>query len=263
VKPPISLISEVRRLVDAIQEESEPERGGSIVVSGMLSEQLARELGAGARPGAVVAGDAGAGPESAEIRVHVMAGEPSTADEAVVHTADRAAVPVVLVQLWPQERWTPPFVLTPFVVECSPGEGFPIEEIGRKIADAVEQWIELARRVPVLQEVVADKLARSSVVRAALAGALGRPASGARPFLALEQVRLAARLQSLRGDPPPEQPPLVAGVAVAAVLLSFALREGARRASDVVPAPLANAAVAAGATWALAAAARRFSLTTG
>jgi hypothetical protein len=263
VKLPTALLFEVRRLAEAIEEESEPERSGPIVVSGMLCEQLARELDAGAEAGAVVVDEAGSRHGPAEVRVHVMAGEPSRADEDLVHMADRAGIPVVLVQLWPQEHWTPPFVLTPFVVECRTGEGFPVEEIARKIGDAAEHSNELARRVPVLKEAVADKLVSSSVMRAALAGALGKPGAGSRSLLALEQVRLAARLQSLHGGPPPEEPPLIAGAAVAAVALSFALREAARSARDVVPAPLANAAIAAAATWALAAAARRFSLTAG
>lgn len=267
MKIPTALLFEVRGLVDAIRAESEPEDTGPIVVSGMLCEQLARELGVGARPGAVVVDEAGAGRRRAEVRVHVMAGEPSRSDEALVLASDRAGVPVVLVQLWPQERWTPPFVLTPFVVECRAGEGFPLEEIGRRIADAAEHWSELARRVPVLRDVVARKLVNSYVVRSTLTGVLGRRGAGSRSLLALEQVRMVARLQSLhedsgnRGSRPDEKPPVVAGAAVAAVALSFGLREAARRAREVVPAPLADAAVAAAASWALATAARRFSLT--
>jgi hypothetical protein len=260
VKIPTAILFEVRGLVDAIRAEGEPERAGPIVVSGMLGEQIARELGAGAEPGAVVVDDTGTRRAKAEVRVHVMAGEPSRADESLVRAADRAAIPVVLVQLWPQERWTPPYVLTPFVVECRAGEGFPVQEIARRIADAAEHWTDLARRVPVLQEVVSSKLANSSVVRSALAGALGRREAGSRSVLALEQVRLVARLQSLHDSSATEEPPVVAGAAVAAVALSFALRGVARSVREVVPAPLANAAIAAGATWALAAAARRFTL---
>lgn len=263
MKLPTTLLFEVRGLVDAIREEGEAEDAGPIVVSGMLFEQLARELGAGARPGAVVVDEAGSPAARAEVLVHVMAGAPSRADEALVRTADRAGVPVVLVQLWPQERWTPPFVLTPFVVECRAGEGFPVEEIARRIADAAEHWTELARRVPALHDVVADKLVGASVVRSALAGALARRGEGSRSLLALEQVRVAARLQSLQdGARADERPQVVAGAAVAAVALSFALRDAARRAREFVPAPVANAAIAAATTWAVATAARRFSLST-
>lgn len=258
---PTGLVFEARSLVNAIQEEASPDPAGPIVVSGMLCEQLARELSAGAAPGAVVVADAGSG-RPAEVRVHVMAGEPSAADEALVREADRAGIPVVLVQLWPQERWTAPFVLTPFVVECRAGEGFPLEEIGRKIVEAAEHWTQLARRVPVLHDIVADKLVRSSVVRAALLGALGGRGGGSRSVLTLEQARTAARLQSLQGALRSQGAPILAGGAVSAVALGFLFREAAHRARDVLPAPVANAAVAACATWALATAARRIRLPT-
>lgn len=261
MKLPTGLLFEVRGLAGAIQEETSPDSAGPIVVSGMLCEQLARELSAGAAPGAVVVADT-ASRQPAEVRVHVMAGEPSAADEALVREADSAGTPIVLVQLWPQERWTPPYVLTPFVVECRAGEGFPTDEIGRKIVDAAEHWTHLARRVPVLHDIVADKLVRSSVIRAALLGALGGRGEGSRSVLTLEQTRTAARLQSLRGRLPSDEMPLVAGVAASVVALGFLFREAALRARNVLPAPVANAAIAASATWALATAARRLRLPT-
>ena len=252
-----ALALEARRLVEAIQDETTPARAGPIVVGGMLCEQLARELGTGAEPGAVLS-DSNARLVSAEVLVHVMAAEPSPADEAVVRSADRAGVPVVLVQLWPQEEWTPPFVLTPFVVECRAGAGFPVEEIARRIADAAENVSDLARRVPVLHEVVSEKLVGTSVVRAALLGALGTRKSASRPLLTLEQVRIASRLRSLERGGGAEELPVAAGAAVAALVLSFAFREAARSVGRRLPGPLVNAAVAAATTWAVAEAVRRF-----
>jgi len=263
VKLPTGLLFEVRGLAGALQEEASPGPAGPIVVSGMLCEQLARELSAGAEVGAVVVADA-ASRQPAEVRVHVMAGEPSPADEALVREADRAGTPVVLVQLWPQAQWTPPFVLTPFVVECRAGEGFPTEEIGGKVVEAAEHLTQLARRVPVLHEIVADKLVRSSVVRAALLAALGGRGDGSRPVLTLEQTRAVARLQSLQDGLRSDELPLVAGAAAAsAVALGFLFREAASRARNVLPAPVANAVVAAAATWALATVARRVRLPIG
>lgn len=251
-----ALALEVRRLAQTIQDEGVPERAGPIVVSGMLCEQLARELGADAEPGAVLA-DGSPRLSSAEVLVHVMAAEPSAADEALVRTADRAGVPVVLVQLWPQEHWTPPFVLTPFVVECRAGEGFPLAEIGARIVDAAEHPTGLARRVPVLHQVVSDRIVGTSVLRSALVAVVGARKGAARPLLALEQVRTVARLRSLGGEKRAEELPLVAGIAAAAVALSFVLRAGARRARRTLPPALVNAGVAAGTTWALAEGARR------
>jgi nicotinamidase-related amidase len=252
-----SLALEVRRLAQTIQDETSPAKAGPIIVSGMLCEQLARELGAGAEPGSVRS-DATSRLDAAEVLVHVMAAEPSPADETLIRSADRAGVPVVLVQLWPQENWTPPFVLTPFVVECRAGEGFPLQEIARRIFDAAEHAPDLARRVPVLHDVVSGRLVGTSVIRAALIGAAGVRMGAARPLLALEQVRALTRLRSLQRGAGYEELPVVAGAAASAVALSFLLRGVARRARRTFPGPVVDAAVAAGATWMLAEVVRRF-----
>jgi hypothetical protein len=164
----------------------------------------------------------------------------------------------VLVQLWPQEDWTPPFVLTPFVVECRAGHGFPIDEIARRIAEATENAPALARRVPVLRDAVAGSLVGAAVARSALVGLVGSGAS--RPLLALEQVRLLSRLRALQGGTPPGEMPVVAGIAAAALGLSFGLRAAARGAKRSLPAPVVNATLAAATTWALSEAIRRFEL---
>jgi hypothetical protein len=51
---------------------------------------------------------------------------------------------------------------------------------------------------------------------------------------------------------------VLAGAAAAAVAFSFVLREGARRARQTLPTPVVDAAFAAGTTWVLAEAVRRF-----
>lgn len=251
-----SAVFEARRLAQEIQGEMTPASPGPVVVSGMLCEQLARELAAGAEPGAVVV-DGHSRLEGAEVVVHVIAREPSPTDEALVRAADRNVVPVVLVQLWPQEDWTPPYVLTPFVVECSAGKGFPIEDVARRIAEAAERAPALARRIPVLQDAVTESLVGASVVRSALVGAAGGAMGASRPLLALEQVQLLTRLRSMQGGTGPEGTPVVAGVAAAAIALSFGLRAAARSASRSLPAPLVNAALAAATTWALSELLRR------
>lgn len=226
---------------------------GPMVVSGMLGEQLARQLGTEAERGAVVV-DGESRLPTASVVVHVIAGEPSPADRALVARADRHGVPVVLVQLWPQDDWTVPFVLTPFVVECEAGKGFPIGEIARRIADAVEDAPALARRVPVLQEQVTGRLVVASVVKSALLGA-GR---STRPALALEQVRLATQLRAAQGDREIADTRVATGVGAAAVAASFALRAVARSAGRVLPSPVVDVALAVATTWALGEALRRF-----
>jgi hypothetical protein len=255
--PPIrAVLLEARGLAGVLRDEYDDAHGGPIVVSGMLSEQLARELGAGAEPGAVVVGDS-ARLQGARVIVHVMAGEPSPADEELVSDADAHGVPVVLVQLWPQSDWTPPFVLTPFVVECRPGEGFPVDEIASRIVDACGPSPALARRAPVFRETVAGAVVRTAAVRSALIGAFALGSSRSRPLLTLEQVRMLGELQALRDSPAPlegrlpEGVPPLAAPAAAAVAMGFVLRSFARTAGRVVPAPLVNAAVAAAGTWAL------------
>jgi hypothetical protein len=224
--------------------------GGSVVVSGMLAEQLARPLGAGAEPGAVVARE-GMSVAGAEVVVRVIAGDPSPEDIALVRAADREGIPTVLVQLWPQAEWTKPFVLSPFVVECRPGEGFPVAEIADRIGEGVEGAPALAARIPSLQEAVVADVTRGTVARAALLGFLGARGP-ARPALALEQVRALARLRALDPQAPgATDPRSAAGITALVLGASFAFRAAARATRGTLPAPLVNAAVAAGGTWAV------------
>lgn len=250
-------VLEGRRLVSALR--GEPTGGvGAVVVSGMLAEPLARDLGRGAEPGAVLVREGGA-LAGAEVVVRVIAGEPSAEDEALARAADAAGIPVVFVQLWPQAEWTRPFVLTPFVVECRPGEGFPVREIADRITEAVEHAPALAGRVPLLQDAVSDDVVRESVVRAAILGGLGSRRGSSRPGLALEQARALARLRAL--DPHAaalsEDPRALAGVAALVYASGFAFRALARATRGKLPAPLVDAAVAAGGTWALTRAAKK------
>ncbi len=249
---------ETRNLVRAMKDELGHVAPGRIVVSGMLAEQLARQLSADADPGAVIVGDTSHLAGAAAV-VHVIAGEPSSADDALVQAADRAGVPVVLVQLWPQADWTRPFVLSPFVVECRAGEGFPLEEIAGCLAEAAEHAPALASRIPALRDAVVRSVVRGTTVRAALLGAAGRRIGASRPVLALEQARMLTRLRTMEtGSGSSEELPVLAGVAAAAVASSFVLRGVARAARGFLPAPLADAAVAAAATWALGEALRRW-----
>jgi hypothetical protein len=248
---------EARELLGAARAGLDRGDAGDVVVSGMLAEQLARELGAGAASGAVVVGDISR-IRRAAVLVHVMAGVPSEDDDSLVRAADATLVPVVLVQLWPQADWTPPFVLSPFVVECRAGEGFPIGAIASRIASASDARQDLAARIPVLREAVATRLLREATVRAALVGAAGRLLGASRPLLALEQARTLSRLVAVRqGSMREDDARFAAGIAAAALGAGLGLREAARAARVALPAPLVNAAVAAAATWALGLAAGR------
>ena len=246
-----ALVGEARRLVFAVRDEIDLPHVGPIVVSGMLAEQLAKELAAGAAPGSVVV--AGAVPQGRpEAHVRIIAGDPSPEDEALVAEAAREGIEVVIVQLWPQADWTRPFVLSPFVVECRAGEGFPVGEIADRIVEATESTNALAARVPVLAEALRSALLTQAVLRSALIGLAGSRLGRSRPLLVLEQARLIAQLRGISsGSAVSDELPVVAGGAATVLAAGFALRDAARRAGAVLPAPLVNAAVAAAGTWAV------------
>ncbi|HXF99050.1 MAG TPA: hypothetical protein VNJ46_10605, partial [Gaiellaceae bacterium] len=188
-----SLVLELRQLAAALRAVG-VHGPGAVVVSGLLAEQLARGLGADAEPGALQVGE-GTAPPGAGVAVHVLAGEPSEGDRAYVAACDARGVPVVIVQVWPQAERRQPFVLSPFVVECRAGEGFPLGEIAARIAVAAEDAAALAARIPALREAVVRELVRTSVVRSALLALLAAGDRGARAALTLEQARLLARLR--------------------------------------------------------------------
>ena len=251
-----SLALEAREALRTVQEKKAEAPVGPVVVSGTLAEQLARELGAGAKPGAVVVRD----PPSvlgAEVVVRVIAGDPTDADDRLVRAADAIGTPVVFVQLWPQANWRAPFVLSPFVVECRAGEGFPVADIARMIARSVANPEALAGRVPVLEQPVESSAVATALARVALLGLLGaRRKAPARPLIALAQLRMLSSLRAAEGpEGRSDLPP--AAVAGATLAASFALRQAARAAGRVLPRPFANAAIAAGGTWALAELLRR------
>jgi hypothetical protein len=247
-----SLAGEARGLGFAVRDGVSVRRAGPIVVSGVLAEQLAKELGAGAEPGAVRVGSGRPEP-GASVLVHVIAGDPSPEDEALVRGASRHELDVVVVELWPQADWTRPFVLSPFVIECRAGEGFPISEIADRIAEATDDATDLASRVPVLAEATRSALVKSAVIRSALIGIVGSRRGASRPLLLLEQVRLVTRLRTVSaGSAVSQELPVLGGGAAALFASGIALRRVARSARAIVPAPLANAAIAAAGTWGLA-----------
>jgi hypothetical protein len=192
----------------------------------------------------------------------VIAGDPSPEDDVLVRDADRHGVPIILVQLWPQAEWTKPFVLTPFVVECRAGEGFPVDEIAVRIVEAVEHPVDLGRRVPALHEKVVEAVVGTSIVRTAILATLGKRSRPARPLITLEQIRMLAELRRLeRTTPASAQDALkdAAPFAAAALGAGFAFRQAATVARRVLPGAITDAAIAGAGTWALGEAVRRYS----
>jgi hypothetical protein len=252
-----AILEEARSISRAVQQELDPRGAASVLVSGVLAEQLVRELDADAEPGAVRLGDPSAA-TPADVLVRVLAGEPTGEDREAVRSADLRGVPVVIVQLWPQADWTPPFILSPFVVECSAGEGFPLREIGDRIVEAAEHALQLAVRVPSLGPSFERQVVRQAVVGSASIAAFRR-SEGARPPISLIQVRMLTRLLAVRYDGRAGMSaatPVLGGAVAIALGSGFVFRRAARRARWVLPAPVADATVAGAGTWMLAQATR-------
>jgi hypothetical protein len=248
----LAFVGELRSLGSTLNEELAPRRAGPVVVSGVLAEQLAKELARGSRPGAVLVG-VGELRAGAEVLVHIIAGDPSSEDEALVRSAGQMDVPVVAVQLWPQADWGKSFVLTPFVVECRAGEGFPLSEIAERMALATQDSAALASDVPATADVARSGVVKLSVIRSAVIGLAGARLGASRPLISLEQARMVARLRRMGVEQAAEADRMgLATGAALALVAGLAFRELARNLRTVVPAPVANTAVAAAGTWALA-----------
>jgi hypothetical protein len=90
--------------------------------------------------------------------VRVLAGAPTPEDEKLLRAADRADAPVVVVQTG-TEFYEVPYVLATEVVMCTPGSGFPIEEIADAVAARLlEAGTGLAARLPVIREPLSEAL---------------------------------------------------------------------------------------------------------
>ena len=154
----------------------------------------------------------------------------------------------------PQADWTRPFVISPFVVECRAGEGFPPREIADRIVEAAADATDLASSVPTLAEAIRSALVKRAVVRSALIGLVGSRLGASRPLLVREQVRTVARLRRVSSSAAiSEELPTAGGAAAAVFASGLVLRGVARRLRGALPgSPLAHAAIAAGGTWAVA-----------
>ena len=233
----------------AIREtRSAARRPGSLVVSGPLAEQLARDLASG---GEVTAIRMGGDPAGALAVVIVAAGEAADAEVDLARRAAREIVPVIAVQLDPASDPELPYVLATDVVACPPGEGFPVEALARALTRRLgSPAAGLAARLPALREGVTSELSRQTSVRNALVALLPFSGSAHLPLMTLNQLRLALALGVAHGrEPGPESAPETGAVLVAGPLF----RAVARRAVRALPvaAPLVQAAIAYAGTRAL------------
>jgi len=163
--------------------------------------------------------------------VYVLAGEPTEEDERALRAADLAGVPLLVVG--PEPTAGVPYALATDVLPLRPGEGFPLEELGRRLAAKDESAaVALAARLPALRRGVADALvARVARQNAAIAAAVFIPGVDF-PVLTLNQLRLVLRIAAAYGEEiDAERLPEILGVVGAA--LGF--RTLARQAVGVIP----------------------------
>jgi uncharacterized protein (DUF697 family) len=213
---PLSVIGVVREL----RRRGGDPRPLSVAGARELVPILARELRAGGEAAVVV--------ENAleNVSVLVWVGAP---DPEQLHTADRAGVPIVAVT----EDEVVPYVLATDIVRVPPGQGFPVDEIARAIADKLgEDGTALAARLPVVRAAVCEHLIATFAKRNALiAGAVFVPGVDM-PVLTLNQIRLVLRIALAHGEKMDNQRALeLAGV----VGVGFGLRAVARELLDLVP----------------------------
>ena len=215
----------------ALLKEVSVDSGKPLAVGGAreLAAVLRRELGRGAKPGAVRSDDA---PEGAAVLVYLLAHAPTPEDEAALRRARRARVPVVALARSAAEPI--PYVLPTDVVPVGAGAGFPIEELARTIAARLgEDAAPLAARLPVLRRAVADQLiAGFSRKNGIVAAAVFVPGADL-PVLALNELRLLLRLEQAYGLEIDlrERLPELAGTLAA----GLGLRALARELLDLVP----------------------------
>jgi hypothetical protein len=224
---------------------------GPLLVTGMLAEQLAKELGAGGDPTLV---ETSGEPEAAGVFVRVVAGAATAEDERLFRAATRAAVPIVAVQTAEPERAVRlPYVLAEDVVQVMPGSGFPVDEIAERVAAAVgDAAAPLAASLPVLRDAVVRRRATDAAVATAALAALGAAKGPRLPVLALAQARMLSDVTVASGAEPGgdgrEAAQQLALPLAAALGTGLVARELVRRApfrSRVLDAAVAGAATLA------------------
>ncbi len=226
-----------------------------LLVSGVLAEQLARELAAGGDPRLV---RTSGHPASAAAVVRVVAGAATREDERQLRDATRALVPLVVVQTGIASVRLP-YVLATDVVDCAPGSGFPVGEIAEALARVLgPAGPALAAALPVLRDPVERRRATDAALSAGALAALSRSGGPKLPVLALAQTRMLNDLSVADGTPRPGDPR--AAAETVAPQLAAALGVGVLSRALVrrlpVRNPVLDGAVAAVATLALAALAR-------
>ncbi len=162
-----------------------------------LVPALARELRRDGEAGAVTEGGS---PDGAAALVYLLESDPSEDDLAVLRAASRAEIPIVAVT--EAAHRSVPYVLATDIVRVKPGAGFPLDEIGDRLARGLgESGTALAARLPSLRRAVCVQLIRSFSRTNGLLGAAVFVPGVDMPVLTLNQVRLVLRIAAAHGEP--------------------------------------------------------------
>ncbi len=198
--------------------------------------------------------------EGAAALVYVLAGRAGEEDERVLREAERARLATVCVVTGPggAKMPDPRFVLATNVVRVPSGSGFPVEEIGRRLAQSLgERATPLAARLPVLRRPVCGELIRRVSRQNAFIGAAVFAPGASMPALTLNEIRLVLRIADAHGfEIDAARLPEVLGV----IGSGLGLRTVARRAIGFVPVAgwIVRGGIAYGGTRALGEAALRY-----
>lgn len=218
---------------DVVRElRSSTTKAKPIVLGGARSlvDALRRELLRDGDPSAIREASLGA-LDGAAALVYVLAGEPTEEDERALRSADTANVPIVV--LGPDPATPVPYVLATDILPLPPGEGFPLEDLGRLLgAKADDTAPALAAKLPALRRGIAESLVAKVSRQNGLIGAAVFIPGVDFPVLTLNQLRLVMKLATAYGQQLDAQRlPEVLGV----VGTGLGLRAIARGALGVVP----------------------------
>jgi hypothetical protein len=193
---------------DAVRElRSSAAKSRPIVLGGARSlvDALRRELLRDGDPSAIRDASLGA-LDGAAALVYVLAGEPTEEDERALRSADMANVPIVV--LGPEPTTPIPYVLATDILPLPPGEGFPLEDLGRLLgAKADDVAPALAAKLPSLRRGIAESLVAKVSRQNGLIGAAvfipgGRlPGAHAQPAAARDEARDGVRAAARRAAP--------------------------------------------------------------
>ena len=223
---PFAVVKLVRELRSSTTDRRPLVLGGARSLVDVLRRELVRNGDATA-----VREEALGAIDGAAALVYVLAGEPSEEDERALRAADVAGVPLFVVG--PEPTTAVPYALATDVLPLRPGEGFPLEELGRRLAAKDEKAaVALAARLPALRRGVVDALvARVARQNAAIAAAVFIPGVDF-PVLTLNQLRLVLRIAAAHEEEiDAERLPEILGV----VGTALGFRALARQALGVIP----------------------------